>query len=137
MDTIRLMGVAMKWGVILLLALGYAPASGADGVPHHQVKDIWRVDPGNIWYFIVAPKETAIPDLEVIAEHYAAENPQAGVVTVHIHCDDRYASYARGVASSVSEDDYYSHVLYDYRTGMASDVHGPMLHLGQGSACRR
>ena len=55
---------------------------------------------------------------------------------MHILCDRRYASYATGIASNISDREYYSHVLFEWMAGDLAKADNSVERSGLGTACQ-
>ena len=104
-------------------------------LPPHEVTEVHRAGAQSIWYFVVAPKTTSKADLRRIAEYYAAKHRDLLVFNLDILCDHKYASYATGIQSDISDKEYFSHVLLEWQAGRRANADNSVERKGLGSAC--
>jgi hypothetical protein len=108
-------------------------------VPAHRVNDVWKSGP-SVWLFLVVDSSLSEEGARQLAGHYRSQYPDAKVLNIDMFCDDRYASHVFVDTRSISDAEFYSHVLYSYMTGPFETVfHTPSnpANRAQGSGCRK
>jgi hypothetical protein len=126
--------------VVILIAI---VVINSNSLPPHTVNDYY-FDNGNVIdYYIVVDKSFSKDDAMKLINYYEGQNSGYYVLNVIFFCDKTYATEKIIHQSSVSENEYYAHVLYWYQTGtpgtkFLNDITNPDLanYPTLGSACR-
>jgi hypothetical protein len=99
------------------------PSSPAPDLPPHAINDFWSNDSKtNLAYFIVADKSLTEDEAKTIINHYEAKHKGFILINIWIYCDTTYAYQKYLDDPSVTDDQFFSHVLYWYQTGEISNA---------------
>jgi len=120
-----------------------APAPPPAPIPAHRVCDIDESSNGvSVSVFTVVDPNLSVEDAWAIFRDYEKRYPRATVaLNVDLFCDSKYAHHRFLNDPSVSDRQYYAHVLYSF-TKAASGVEiftrgqTDAFHPGVGTACR-
>jgi hypothetical protein len=109
-------------------------------VAPHRLNDTWIHPHGDlVWLFIVGEPGLSETEARSIIEMYDRKYPRAVVLNISIFCDDTYAANRYVDDPTVSDKEFYAHVLYDYaRADGKRQFFSPSnpRRTGQGSACK-
>ena len=126
-------GVLAGLGVVGLCLVGYIAivllfrnqpvASPAPNLPPHTVNDYWDTGKGiNFAYFIVADKSLTKEEAKRIIAYYENKHPDYKILNIWIFCDTVYANEKTINDDSITDDQFFSHVLYWYLAGELTNV---------------
>lgn len=83
-------------------------------VPLHKVNDLYKTPKiFSVNLFLIVDRNLSRDDALKIVNHYKKQYSQYPVINIDMFCDDLYANHA-SIVSEITDDEYYSHVLYDY-----------------------
>jgi hypothetical protein len=104
-------------------------------LPDHRVNDTWT-EGVSTWVFLVVDRSLSEDAARQLVNYYRSQYPAARIFNIDMFCDARYASRASVDTGSISDDVFYSHILYSYMTGPSQTVfYTPSNHPGQATAC--
>jgi hypothetical protein len=110
-------------------------------VPAHRVCDIDESSNGrSVSVFAVVDLNLSVADAWAIFHDYEKRYPRATIaLNVDLFCDDTYAHHRFLTDRTVSDRQYYAHVLYSFMknvNGVQLGTRENPASAGQGSACR-
>jgi hypothetical protein len=92
-------------------------------LPTHTVNDFWDNGKGtNFAYFIVADKSLTDEEAKTIISYYEDKHPRYKIINIWIFCDSTYAEEKYLNDNSVSDSQFFSHVMYWYMAGEWTNV---------------
>lgn len=107
--------------VAIILTKVFAPTEIS--LPPHTVNDYWDNGKGtNFAYFIVADKSLTEEQAKAIISSYEDKHRGYTIINIFIFCDATYAKYKYLNDLSVTDNQFFSHVLYWYMAGTATNV---------------
>jgi hypothetical protein len=114
-----------------------------DPLPQHTVNDYWDNGKGtNFAYFIVADKSLTKEEAMKLITHYENQSKSYKIINVWIFCDAVYANQEAIDDLTVSDEQFFRHVLYWYISGEETNVgksltsYPSQVYPSIGSACR-
>lgn len=109
-------------------------------LPPHSLSDSWQSPNGwTVWLFIVVGSTTSEQDAWAIVNSYDARYASATILNIELFCDATYAAHRFVEDPAVTDQEYYSHVLYSFMrkpTGRLFHTRRDPEIEGQGSACK-
>lgn len=112
-------------------------------LPSHVVNDRWDNGKGtNFAYFIVADKSLTKEEAMKLIAHYENESKGYKIINIWIFCDAVYAKQQAIDDSTISDEEFFRHVLYWYMAGEWTNVGKSLTSYPSqdypsiGSACR-
>jgi len=112
-------------------------------LPSHIVNDYWDNGKGtNFAYFIVADKSLTKEDAMRLITYYENQSKGYKIINVWVFCDTVYANQKAIDDLTITDEQFFRHVLYWYLAGESTNV-GKLLtsypsqdYPSIGSACR-
>ncbi len=116
----EIFGIAILALALLACLISTATSSS---LPAHTVNDFWDNGKGtNFAYFIVADKSLTEEDANRLISYYQDRRPGYKIMNIWIFCDDTYADEKYLNDNSVSDDQFFSHVMYWSLSGEWTNV---------------
>lgn len=112
-------------GCFVVIVLFRNQPTTASNLPPYTVNDVSDNGKTNVAYFLVADKSLTQQEAERIIAHYKNEHIDRDgylLINIWIFCDTTYANYSVLNDPTISDDEFYSHILYWYQTGEISSA---------------
>jgi hypothetical protein len=94
-------------------------------LPSYKINEVSDNGSTNVSYFLVADKTLAKSEAETIINYYKKKHiEQRGyqLINIYIFCDEKYAYNDALWDTTISDAEFFNHVLYWYQAGEWSDA---------------
>lgn len=107
-------------------------------LPNHRVNDVLN-EGQTTWLFIVADPTLSEASVRALVDYYRDKYSGRKVLNISVFCDDKYASSKYVLEPTISDEEFYAHVLGHYMDSPIATVFwtpaNPYVE-GQASACK-
>lgn len=96
-----------------------------NSVPNFVEHDLYKTPkPFSVYAFLIIEKNLTREQAFEIVRYYKEKYADYKILNIDMHCDTKYANYAFIKDETLTDNEYYSHVVWEYKFDGSLTKHG-------------